>query len=563
MKKINYIIASIVLVVSLATVSCKKQFPENNPNFPNPATIKTENGIILFGTGGIYTNGFRSTKYGDGVIGESFISFVNGFHGLLGDEVTIEAANIFANQVGCPDKITLDNATQVLNPGTPNRSTLVLRAVNLNSNAGSNPFYYEWHWMYSMINSCNAILGNVNDVPFIGDGATKKNVMKAWAYWWKGFAYSRIGSMYYAGIVRDDYSFGSQVTNGNYKASSVIIAESNKMLDSALNILAGQAGNTTYTQTLAKLIPDFCQVGKGLPPTPAMWIRNCNTLKARNILVNKTTASMTIADWTAVAGAANNGIQAGDYVFTARSNTTGDLISVGAGTVPAKCASASGTPASAGTYKVSERHMQDYKTGDQRRANNFVLNAPYRFNSDRGTTMHTRWGMKNGGNGIAGVIIYANNTTAGAVETYLAGTYEENALMIAEATMYANSFSAASINTAMGLIDAVRTLQGAGLAPVAGVVTTQAAALEELRKERRSGLAYRGLAFYDARRWKVIDPIASGGGRTGCMLVDNAGNLNTNVTIEYNYLDYWDVPDNELAYNPPAGGSAPVKNPRQ
>jgi len=30
--------------------------------------------------------------------------------------------------------------------------------------------------------------------------------------------------------------------------------------------------------------------------------------------------------------------------------------------------------------------------------------------------------------------------------------------------------------------------------------------------------------------------------------------------MEYNYLDYWDVPQNELDFNAPASGSAPVKN---
>jgi hypothetical protein len=46
-------------------------------------------------------------------------------------------------------------------------------------------------------------------------------------------------------------------------------------------------------------------------------------------------------------------------------------------------------------------------------------------------------------------------------------------------------------------------------------------------------------------------------------LVDNNGVLNTNATIDYNYLDYWDVPDNELAYNPPNAGSFAVVNPKQ
>jgi hypothetical protein len=94
------------------------------------------------------------------------------------------------------------------------------------------------------------------------------------------------------------------------------------------------------------------------------------------------------------------------------------------------------------------------------------------------------------------------------------------------------------------------------------VAATAAAAKEELRRERRVALAFRAVSFYDARRWKVINLVSQGGGRTGCVVIDRNGNINTNATIEYGFLDYWDVPDNELAGNPPAGGSAAVKNPR-
>src|SRR5258705_6686691 len=97
-------ISIMVSVLTIFAMACKKQLDIKNPNQPNPETLKTENGIIAYGLGGVYQSGFRSTKYGDGVVGESFYSFVNGFHGLLGDEVGIEAANVYANQVGCPDK---------------------------------------------------------------------------------------------------------------------------------------------------------------------------------------------------------------------------------------------------------------------------------------------------------------------------------------------------------------------------------------------------------------------------------------------------------------------------
>jgi starch-binding outer membrane protein, SusD/RagB family len=544
----------LLIVVSLFTMACKKQLDVKNPNEPNPETLKTENGILGYGLGGVYQNGFRSTKYGDGVVGESFFSFVNGFHSLLGDETGIEAANVYANQVGCPDKVTLDGGTSVLNPGVPNRSTLVLREKNQNASAGANPLYYEWHWMYSLNNACNILLENVDNVGFSGDAATKKAVIKAWAYWWKGFAYSRIGSIYYAGLIRNESSLINPNPSGNYVTSSAIINESNSNYDKATAILNSLTVNATYTTTLSKLIPDFCQVGKGLPTNPAMWVRNINTMKARNLLVNKTQANMSAGDWTNLLTLTNAGMLASDYTFTARSTVKEELMSNSGGTIASKSSGVAGS----NTYKISERLVQDYRTGDQRKANNFTqASSPWIGNLDRGNAFHTRWGLKSAGNGIAGVIVYTNNTTPGLNEFLIAASWEENELMKAEAILY----SGGSITAATAIIDAVRTAQGAGL-PAIGAVTL-AQAQQELRSERRAGLAFKGLAFYDARRWKVIDPISAGGGRTGCILISNTGVLNTNATIDYNYLDYWDVPDNELAYNPPSAGSAPVKNPKQ
>lgn len=124
--------------------------------------------------------------------------------------------------------------------------------------------------------------------------------------------------------------------------------------------------------------------------------------------------------------------------------------------------------------------------------------------------------------------------------------------MRAEALIYTGL-----IDDGLALIDAVRTAQGAGLTAVSGTGLDEVAAKEELRSERRIGLLFRALSFYDARRWGVIEA-----GRTGAVALSRTGVVNTNATINYNYLDYWDVPDNELVYNPPAEGSAPVKNPK-
>jgi hypothetical protein len=46
-------------------------------------------------------------------------------------------------------------------------------------------------------------------------------------------------------------------------------------------------------------------------------------------------------------------------------------------------------------------------------------------------------------------------------------------------------------------------------------------------------------------------------------VISSTGVVSTNATIVYGFLDYWDVPDNELAYNPAEAGSAPTKNPKQ
>jgi hypothetical protein len=82
-----------------------------------------------------------------------------------------------------------------------------------------------------------------------------------------------------------------------------------------------------------------------------------------------------------------------------------------------------------------------------------------------------------------------------------------------------------------------------------------------LRRQRQMCIRdrFKGLSFYDARRWDVINPAK---GRTNAVVLSFTGAVSTKAKIVYGYLDYWDVPDNELAYNPAAPGSAPTKNPK-
>jgi hypothetical protein len=278
-----------------------------------------------------------------------------------------------------------------------------------------------------------------------------------------------------------------------------------------------------------------------------MWKRNINTLKARNILVNNTVASMTATKWNDIITLANAGITSSDFIFTGRTNANGDFLGT---TVADKT---SGAKAGDNTYKLSERFVSDFKATDKRLTQNIKLTATWLGNSDRGNSFNTRYTLVDGGTGIVGTKIYANGGV-GLNEIVLAGSFEENQLMLAEAKIYTSAIDAGLAN-----IDAVRTYQGAGLSAVTGTSLSLTQAIAELRSERRVALAFQGLSFYDARRWDIIDPTKS---KTGCVVISASGAVNTNATINYGFLDYWDVPDNELAYNPAASGSAPVKNPK-
>jgi hypothetical protein len=544
-------IYAFALALTGLLASCKEQLDVQNPNQPSSPALKTESGLISFGEG-FYITGFKDVKYYDGVPGY-FWSGAIGNHELMGDVIGTDIANVFINQIGAPNQITLDDGTIMLNPNSPNKQIDFLRiTANVNSTGFQNSTYYEWAYMYNMNNAANTLLTNIDGVTFSGEADTKKNVLKAWAYWWKGYAYARIGSMYYAGIINDKAN-GEMLngTNGNYVTKEAIIAESNKSFDAAITALSSLSASADYTTTMQGLIPSFNRVGRGGVLTPAMWTRNINTMKARNILVNTRVADMTTAQWASILTLTNSGITTSDLVFTGRSNATGDFLSPTAGTVSGK------TTGPTNTYKISERLIQEFKAGDLRFTNNFKQrSSPYIGEPSRGNAFFTRYELINRGNagseGNSSVITFSN-TNAGGYEQYLASSYEENQLMKAEALLYTGK-----TEDGLALIDEVRKYQGAGLTAVAGTSLSLAAAKEELRRERRIGLLFRALSFYDARRWGVLET-----GRTGAVALSRTGAVSRNATINYGYLDYWDVPDNEIAYNPPAAGSAPTKNPKQ
>lgn len=543
--KISYLLCVLLIVFA----SCRKEeLNVQNPNSPTSESAKTESGILSLSLGAVYQTGFNGitdTKYSGSFLGSSFWFLAPAYHDLLADVISAEAANNIINQVSVPDYVIFDDGTKVTNTAPAKQ---VVRLNNSRTKAGSNMFYFEWTWMYYLNNACNQVLETVDNVTFTGDATTKQNAIKAWAYFWKGYAYSRIGSIYYAGLIKNE----SAKTNGLYKTSAEIIAEADANYNKAIEALNGITTLADYNTMLKTLIPTQCQTGKGGILTPTMWIHTINTMKARNILANKRVKDMTATDWNNILTLVNNGVTSSDLVFTGRSASSGSFLSATSGSVAALTV---GEPTST-TYKITERLIQEYKTGDKRLTNNFSEVTAY-LNQKGGFTFSTRYKLLDGGSAMSGVQVLASKTV-GAYELYLAATYEENELMKGEANIKLNN-----IATGLASVDAVRTYQGSGLSAVSGAITDPEQAYEELRRERRTALLFRNVSLYDSRRWGYLDDIAGGGtGRANAVVVSSTGVVNTNATINYNFLDYWDVPDDELALNAPEDGSAPVQNPK-
>jgi hypothetical protein len=557
MNRNKYVSGFLGVFLLCSIFACKKELNVGNPNLPTvDENVNNESGIIALAIGAVYINGFQK---GDTWLGDSYFSLPYGYSELLADVIGAQASNQLVSTISIPEYFVLDNNTKVT---TSISNISQLRANNTRAQTGSgyNPLYYQWLNMYALNGACNKVLSVVDNIPFAGDATTKINTIKAWCYWWKGYAYASIGSMYYAGLIVDQ----DGMINNKYVVKDSVIAASDKYLQMAAGLLStGISSSGDYAAVLGRLIPSFCQVGKGGVLTTDMWLRNINTMLARNILVNRlapfvngnpdavitksSTGVMTAADWNEVLTLATNGIRDNDYVFTGRSAPANGFFTADGGTVAALTTGVNTST----TFRLSERFVQSLKAGDKRLANNF--NTATKYLDD--LTFGTRYSIIDGGSGASDVYVYGAKAT-GEYELYIGPSYEENALMLAEANIRLGN-----TDVGLGYIDDVRTYMGAGIAAVSGTGLTKAGALKELVMERRAALVFRGLSFYDNRRWGWTYDVSNGGGSYGNMFLTAASVVNTNVTINYNFLDYWDVPADEVDINPPGEGSVPTKNP--
>ncbi|MEJ1237573.1 RagB/SusD family nutrient uptake outer membrane protein [Chryseolinea sp. T2] len=551
-----------ILITSIAlfTTGCKDELAEVvNKNEPNEAALNSEAGLAAFAKGGVYMSSF-GVYYAsiDDQLGSRsgknlgyFTTMVYGLHESMGDVIYVPWGNQSFRYANNPTDFTLDDGSLHLNPiGISQPYELRLR--NDRAYGAANTLLMEWTPMYFLNNAMNILLGHVDEATFTGDAATKQATLRAWAYWWKGYAYSRIGSMYIAGVITDE----PNQTNGDFVTHEEIIDEALKNFDKAIAELNNISDTGPYGDLLATVIPGYCQQGKGGIPMPDEWIRNINTMKARSLLVNKRVSEMTSSDWSTIAALTDEGIQESDPVFVVK--TTEDfnrsVIDPNFGSAAAYTATESGQ-----TFFVSERLIQDFRAGDQRMENNFELLTSPRVNMrGRGLGFGTRYYLVDGGNNLPGVVTYTHTDQYGVDDTYLGGSFEENELMKAEVLIQGGNISGGT-----AVIDNVRAMQGAGLTAIGSVNKLEA--LEELRRERRIALLFRGLAFYDLRRLGVVDDKSEGGGRANAVVLSNfTGStvVNTKAFINYNYMSYFDVPKNELEFNEPKEGSAPVVGPQ-
>jgi hypothetical protein len=548
-----------VIISLLVFGSCKKQLDVKDPNDPTfDVNVTDEAGLTAYAQGGVYWNGFN---YGDVWLGDSYFSLPWGYHELMGDIIGGgQGSNNQTTTLGVPDQFQADpnDASTIFTNPSPSALSIVRGFNDIGSTSnGNNVLYYEWVNMYAMINACNLTLEHLATIPLSADRA---NTITAWVYWWKGYAYAQLGTLYYAGLIIDE----PNTVISNYVDHAALIDESNKYLNQAIATLNSISNQGEFSEVLAKLIPAQNQAGLGMPFTSsAQWIKTINTMLARNILLNhlepfvKNNPNATISkssispisneDWQSIINFCKNGVQKNDYVFAGRTAASNSYFSPIGGSVAAILTASNQTT----TYKLSERLIQQFKAGDKRLANFTTANGIFYGDAN---TNSTRYSLLDGvDEGLTGIPILGSRQ-AGGLEIYIGPTYEENQLMLAEAYIRTGD-----IETGLGYIDEIRNYQGAGVPVVKGTGLTLVGAMQELTKERLAALALRGLSFYDLRRWGWTYSIANGGGRYGCTLIYK-NTIYTNATIDYNFMDYWDVPADETDKNPPADGSAEIIN---
>ncbi|AUC15725.1 hypothetical protein BTO06_11445 [Tenacibaculum sp. SZ-18] len=502
MKKIKLLS---IFVLGLL-VSCQDNLVDTdiepvNQNEPTLAALLTPTGMLGYAKG-MYihtTDPARSVNFW----------FVSGYHETMGDNLTMPWGNFGGRWVNQTSSIVMDDGSTVTPPaGGAQPGEIAVR--NTRAAGSDNPTQYEWAEYYAVNNHANVILDNIDNTADLS--ASQKDAYKAWALWWKAYSYSRLGLIYEEGIINDVP--GS--TNNAFVNSAALIAESERILDVLTTTINGVSDTSAFNGILSDVQIEI----SGNTVDMAALVKNINSLRARNLVYSTKVTDMTSADWNNVITWCGNGVSNNNEAFSMTSEAT----VLDNGWLPGVV--------SGFWYFPSPRLIQDINPGDNRLDAYF---DPFVFPNPRGR------GIQYGCNYFWKDPSPIVSGTAGAIKLYYGATHEENELLLAEAKI-----KTGDIDGGLSNLDAVRALQNSGLPVTSGTGLTEAEALEEVRKERRLALIFRGIAFYDARRYGIAS-----GSRTGAHVLDAGGVLNTNATINYGYLEYWPVPAFESDFNSP------------
>lgn len=502
-----------LLVLFVLPLACEKGLDVTDPNNPTPEIVMSEEGlkrqaIGLWDAGG---------GWWEWVIWQ--------IHEHMGDNVVAPWANFDFNQFhGNIELIEYSDGSPDWSPreqSSSGRSQAEWLDFINDRQTSAEGYEQEWQVSYRFNNEANRILSVLDEGADLGtNAAQKESAYRAWAHFWKGYAYSRVGLYYDQGVIVDE----PDATNNNFVASAEMIAESQRQLDLALQTASDL--NVIASDVMPAIFPTNV--------TAASFEQNIYTLKARNLIASKAQGDLTPAEWQQILDWAELGLMTNDGALLYDSDEATHLASI---TFRYRLP--------LGWSRVSPRVVQILVESGDDRASRFTEVPPGDSFTNRVTQpqINTPWVTLTG-------TPYAS-TNPGTPQFVLSA--EENKLMLAEAELMLGDPVAAA-----GWIDDVRSmpLQGAGLAPLGS------ATLQDIRNERKVALFGRALAFYDARRYGELAARADGGGVQDVWVyhLDNTGTLvlDPDANLYFDFVHYLEVPAHETDFNSPPGDTAPT-----
>jgi hypothetical protein len=495
----------LLLGLLLMPLACEEQLDITNPNNPTPDIVLSEEGMKRQAVG-IWDapGGFWEW------VGWSLME-------AMGDNIVMPWTNFDWNRFfGNIELIEYSDGTDDWSPriqASPSRTQA--EWVNFVNDRQVTQGGYEALWLtaYGFNTEANRMLQALdNGVAFTGNIQAKENAYRAWAHFWKGYAYSLVGLFYEQGVVNNDPTG----TNSDFKTSAEMIAASQAELDLALQFAAD------FGVIANDVVPNIFPTSL----TTASFIQNIHTLKARNLLMSKRREAISATEWQQIKDWAEDGLMANDGALLFDSDESTHLSSI----------THRWRLSTNVWHRVSPRVIQILSENGDQRLNRFQFTTAGGSFANRTTRpqINSPWLTLSG-------TPYAS-ASPGTPQYVLSA--EENMLMLAEAEL-----GLGNPGPAAGWVNTVREmpLQGAGLADESSVT------MQDIRNERKVALFGRALAFYDARRLGEIDARAEGGGVTGVWVyhIDSGGNLvlDDNANLYFDFLSYYAIPDAEADFN--------------